>query len=522
MRNACLSFGILICGIWAWSSSYAATESVLVKGTFSPDVMEIEITYPEGHPPIVRLKSLAAETPITPVRPSTVAADLLKMVAQVKSFGECQASSEWRNGSVVMGSTAPKATLCGHLLMLRERKAPLDLLSYDTLSLRGETTGPVVIHLLDEAAERREHAVAVIRVVGRFDLKVPLKSAARQLDLRRVVAVSIVPESETSHIVLESLMVLHQSAGRQSRTKRGFWVWKYREALTDPDGLLETCLRLGCERILVQMPDLEDSEDLWTAYARFLEVAHRRNIEAFALDGYPEAVQTPGPLIAKIRRLLKIVDRKNLDGVQLDLEPYLLEDWAIQDGAYAGYLDTIDTVKSVLAGMRFSIVMPFWFTSQSAGDRPVAFSVMDRVDEVAVMSYRTDMTELRTIAEDSLRYGDLAGVPVWLAVETRPLPVERQVLLKRSARRDLADAYLDRPGRQVIFRTPPEQSDSSDWFRVHHRLTVSPERLTFSGRSRTEVLKVWNDVLRAMPHASLAGVLIHDLEGFQALPEDAQ
>jgi hypothetical protein len=47
------------------------------------------------------------------------------------------------------------------------------------------------------------------------------------------------------------------------------------------------------------------------------------------------------------------------------------------------------------------------------------------VDEVAVMSYRTDLDDLRDITEHTLRYGDVVGVPIWLAVETRPLPVDR-------------------------------------------------------------------------------------------------
>jgi hypothetical protein len=43
---------------------------------------------------------------------------------------------------------------------------------------------------------------------------------------------------------------------------------------------------------------------------------------------------------------------------------------------------------------------------------------MDLADEVAVMSYRTDMDELQAIARDTLRYGDLVGIPVWLALSS--------------------------------------------------------------------------------------------------------
>ena len=39
--------------------------------------------------------------------------------------------------------------------------------------------------------------------------------------------------------------------------------------------------------------------------------------------------------------------------------------------------------------------MPFWLTAQFARNRAVAFAVMDLADEVAIMSYRTHLEELR-------------------------------------------------------------------------------------------------------------------------------
>jgi len=513
MRRVALTFAVVVYA----SSAGASTASVNITGTLPVDVQEIEIIYPDGKLPTVTLKTRHASPMAVPVRPAAATVDLLKMVTKVTAFGECEAGSEQKLGAVVLDTTSRGKDLCGHVLMLRRADAPQDLLSYNTLHLRGETTEPVLISLIDEASDRRESAVPVIRVNGRFNLRVSLRPSARRLDMRRVVAASVIPETGRAHVILQNLTVEHVGAGRRTATKRGYWVWKYREAVKDPDAMLGTCLRLGCHRILVQMPDMNDPESLWKAYASFLKTAHGRHIEVFALEGYPEAVDAPGPLIAKIQRLLTMVDRKSLDGVQLDLEPYLLPGWAMDKGAYSRYLDTVDAIKAVLSGTRFSIVMPFWFTSQVARDRPVAFSVMDRVDEVAVMTYRTDVAELQTIAEDHLRYGDLAGVPVWLAIETRSLPVERHVILEQTSRRDLGDAFLDRPNRQVIFRTPPAESNSSDWFRVHHRVTVLPERLTFAGQSKTAVLKFWDDAVAAMPHISLAGVLIHDLEGFRAL-----
>jgi hypothetical protein len=103
-------------------------------------------------------------------------------------------------------------------------------------------------------------------------------------------------------------------------------------------------------------------------------------------------------------------------------------------------------------------------------------------------------------------------------VETRPLPLERHVVLRREARRELSDAYLDRAARRLFFTAPPVQGDL-DWFRVHHKTTVRPERLTFAGRSRQSVQAAVTAIWDTVPNPSLTGVLIHDFDGFLSLSE---
>jgi hypothetical protein len=404
-------------------------------------------------------------------------------------------------------------------LLLQQPGAQLDALSYDTLYLHGETTGRITLALVDEAAQRREENVLLTSVTGHFDLRVPLGPAAQHLDLRRLVALVVFPEATDISVVFTALALEQTPPPRQTGPGHGFWVWEYRQALTDPAATLETCQRQGCRRLLVQMPALEDPAELWTAYTQFLRAAHVRGIEAFALDGYPEAIHTPEPLLHKLRRLLALTAGQYLAGVQLDIEPYVLEDFFVDDTGFMRYLGVIEQVREALAGQaRLSVVMPFWLTAQLLRGRPVAFAVMDRADEVAIMSYRTDLNALRAIAEDTLRYGVLARVPVWLAVETVALPLERHVILKREPRRELADAYLDQTGQRLVLEPPPP-AEGLTWFRVHDRTTVWPERLTFAGQSRQQVRAAVATILDTVAHPSLAGVLIHDLNGFLALPE---
>ncbi|HXV69674.1 MAG TPA: hypothetical protein VD738_12205, partial [Nitrospira sp.] len=207
-------------------------------------------------------------------------------------------------------------------------------------------------------------------------------------------------------------------------------------------------------------------------------------------------------------------------GFQFDIEPYLLDGFFNDPRGFANYLETHARVKRALAGQaRLSVVMPFWLTAQSIHNRAVAFAVMDLADEVAIMSYRTDLEELRGLAEDTLRYADLVGIPVWLALETRPLPLEEHVRLQRVNRRELATAHLDRPKRQLVF-LPPSGGESRDWFRVVQRTTVRPERLTFAGQPRRQIESMIQALDHTVPNRAFTGVLIHDYTGFFALPQE--
>lgn len=179
------------------------------------------------------------------------------------------------------------------------------------------------------------------------------------------------------------------------------------------------------------MPHENDPPTLWSSYARLLQRATSSRLEAFALNGYPDAIYDPTPLTNKITRLRGLLLAGQLTGVQLDIEPYLLAKFS-DPLDYELYLHTIERMRQVLGNhARLSVVMPFWFGAKAIHNRPLDFEVMDRVDEVAVMSYRTDLDDLQGITERVLRYGDAEGMPVWLAVETRPLPVDRQVTLVR-------------------------------------------------------------------------------------------
>ena len=518
-----VAWGLLLMFALVLQSARAFPEEIVVPESISSEVDEIELLYSGENPvPAVSLKA-KTDSPLPPAsyRPSEPTLELLPGFSQGERFGNCETHTErvGHTTTIHLGTPIP----CGLRLPLQRQGQLLDALSYTTLHLRGTATGRATFSLVDHETDRREDNVPVITVTGPFDLHVSLREAGRRLDLRRLSALVVMADGGDVQLALEECTLIRETDAARSSPGVGFWVWDYRAAITDPHAMIKACQNAGCSRVLIQIPEISEDETLWASYATLFPFAKARHIDAFALDGYPEAIQEPGVLADKVKRLLALVHWDAIAGVQVDIEPYLLPGFFADESGPRRYLETIDHLKEAIAGRtRLSVVMPFWFTSPTVQGRPIAYSVIDRVDEVAIMTYRTEIDEIQAIADDTLRYGTLAQVPVWLAVETTPLPVERHVVLRREGRREFADAYVDDDRHRLVMEPPPHSVDTPRrlvWFRVHHRVTVGPERVTFAGRSRTEVRAMVKTIAQKTPNRSLAGVLIHDLKGFLALQE---
>jgi hypothetical protein len=497
---------------------------IIVSGPIPPSVYEIELTYVGEQPsPTVTLQGPPRPVSPLPYRPFVPILELQSGLGKAKSFGPCSGKMTNTDRGIDLRWSGEGGARCGQRIELRPGGVPIDLMSYQSLRLRGRATGQVVVALEDLAGGRREDNKLLATVTGLFDVTVSFKDIGRRLDLRYLTALVVFTETDGEQISFEQIEASQDASGGVRPPGTGFWVWNYRAAVQDPGSVFATCRMQACSRIMIQMPSQSDEDALWRDYAALLVKMQEDGIEALALDGYPEAIQEPHKLADKIQRLLGLVEPGALFGVQFDIEPYLVPGFLEDEAQLRRYIEAIERLKDAIAGRsRLSMVIPFWLSTPTIGGRPLAYAVMDRADEVAVMSYRTDLDEVQDIAEDILRYGDVIGTPVWLAVETTALPVEQHVVLRREMDPARAVALLDHDRGLLQWAPVPLMGASPslrEWFRIHHRFTVRPERLTFAGRSRAEVSMFVKQMLGTASHPSFAGVIVHDLDGFRALAE---
>lgn len=493
--------------------------SIPLPGPIPASIEEIAVIDIEGHPPQVEFRSSPPVRPLPRVEPRDHVVDLLSHARPISAEGDCSAARATTARGQAVRVTKTGVQACRVVILVAGTNAVLDGLSYDRLRIRGSATLPLGVSVAIRPSGVPLDPVPVSDGQGPFEASIRLVFFARHADLRDLAGLVLdLADATTGNVDIEEARLERGIAKEALPEPRvGFWVWDYRAMIADPEPMLALCRQERCLRLLVQMPELYESDDVWERYGRLLRRIRSESIEAFALDGYPDAVNDPERLAATIRRLLETMGDHPVDGIQLDIEPYLLPGFAGDADGYPRYLKAIEGLKTAVRGQtRLSIVLPFWFSTVRAGERPVAFAVIDLADEVAVMSYRTDVQEVAAIGRDILRYGDLAGVPVWLAIETRALPVERHSRFQRVYRREQATAYVDRSARQLVLRPLPG-GEESESFRLIERFEVRPDRVTFHGRSRRHVHGAITTLHRLVRSHSYAGVLIHDVTGYGLL-----
>ncbi len=178
-------------------------------------------------------------------------------------------------------------------------------------------------------------------------------------------------------------------------------------------------------------------------YRKLIAGAHARGFKVFALLGSAD-LRTheyilPEKRPAAVRMFSRILEfNKNtpdsssrFDGVNIDIEPYLLDDWSSARPLRAmQYLDLSVEFMRLKAAAGSSLLvgpaMPFWYdgiqdVEWNGRRRRLSEHVQDIYDYVALMDYRNvaeGSDSIMSLAQEELDYADRIGKNVMVGVET--------------------------------------------------------------------------------------------------------
>jgi hypothetical protein len=156
--------------------------------------------------------------------------------------------------------------------------------------------------------------------------------------------------------------------------------------------------------------------------------------QIYGLNGSPSDIYNYQHLINDIHKLSKIKkSNNNIIGYQVDIEPYLLAEYSSKrEEILQKYIDTLNSLKHVCHenGLKFSIVIPFWYSNLYIDNKNLAHIVVDIADEIVLMSYRSDLTKVIDISKDILSMGSFSNKPVKIGIELMKIEDEKHTIYK--------------------------------------------------------------------------------------------
>lgn len=444
-----------------------------------------------------------------------------------------------------------------------DRREYLDTSPFGVLSfwVRGEAGGEeVLLKVADVEWELKEDALAIGRLgdfvpAGRIETEwqravVPLHRLP--VRLVRTALASIVFEgtgegSATVYIRQVAFSVTPDDLPplgdpdvepfTHAEVPRATWVWNTTPLLADPaararlSDFLET---QGFDRVFLQLPGLPGETGrlgggAWDEKAFYDLIRRLRlaGLRVYALDGFRSyALAKHHPAVLDVvdrvvRHNLEAPPDARFDGLHHDIEPYLLVGFhgTRRDQILIDYLHLVEEAARRVreAGLAYGLDIPFWYDAPDEESyepvevafrgirKPASEHLIDLVDEVTVMDYRTtgygaDGTIRH--GRDELEYAASVGKTLWIGLETGPLPDEDLLYVRgrpqSGPRTDpgeylIAEAFGDST-RMTLEQMPepdvaagvsrPEGRDAADdgrlWWKVARRVPVPADKISFA------------------------------------------
>ena len=396
----------------------------------------------------------------------------------------------------------------------------------------------------------------------------PLSNGAGQIQIKDLAFCA-----EPSPLPELSPPVINQTDSKLRQ--QALWVWNTSEIQASKE-LQQDLLRFlqghGFTRVFLQLPEgtigggapgeiTLDPEKL----RPLLSSLNRSGVAVLALDGFknyalPEWHDGVLRTVDHVIRYNRESDpSERFSGIHYDVEPYLIQGFGgpRRPAFLQGYLELLEkiVVKTKPSQILFGADIPSWYDAvdgPSGKPVPVTFRgvskpasehVIDLVDEVAIMDYRTaayGADGVIAMAQDELAYASRQGKPVFIGLETTELPDEELVDFSgvpfSNLTRKVPDSsfvvlipgkgaatlHLLSPAQWPALRGELESLGvdvaSLLWWPIRSTTVVPGHRLTFSSLGAVQMHQTMFEAQSELSHfSSFAGFAVHDYVGYRRL-----
>lgn len=209
------------------------------------------------------------------------------------------------------------------------------------------------------------------------------------------------------------------------------WIWQAELIGTEKQEILAFCKRNNISLINLRI----DMEQPYEYYRQFIREAAANGIEVHAVGGHPAwALAANQPRMMKLAKWVKQYNLaaspdEEIKGIQLDVEPYLLERWETDQTALlkewqANVKAFIKEAKTD-SDLQISTALAFWLDeipTPNQPDLPFSKWMISQFDAVTIMAYRDTLTGsngILNVAESELSDADELNKPAIIAVNMK-------------------------------------------------------------------------------------------------------
>ena len=446
-----------------------------------------------------------------------------------------------------------------------------------TFSIRGaKGDEDLVLQVADYAWEKKEDSLKVgkVKVTKEWQqVWVDLTQLPKGLDKKGLASIVFqVQGDQQGAVYLKNLaftkkkdipipISIDKQRSRSTDPKKAMWLWEAEKIFAggnEEAALLAFCKAWGMTDLFVQIPyeaalaSLPEAgrtpEAGWkirwnpTPFRSLNRQLQAAGIRVHALDGDPRYAleEYHGRVLAFIGKIAEynksVPQEERFVGIRYDIEPYLLPNFGgvQKEAVLKQYLSLLEKSKLLTqkAGLELGVDLPFWFDGQNeffepsaaVGGRPMSELIIDRVDTVGIMDYRTVAYGADGVIAhggDELAYASKRGKKVFVGLETVWLPNETQLEFQRQRGGRGAAIVIGELGDGRARLTLNFKGGTGAYTLSQTRSVDLPSsKITFFGKTKRDLQDVMEGADREFSGTpSFLGFAIHSYEGFRPWSE---
>ena len=187
---------------------------------------------------------------------------------------------------------------CGLVFRL-SASAPLNLAAVDSLEIAGSFSGRWRLAIADLSGYLLNDNQSTDIIIGPKGASLGLAPLVKKIDLTKVMSLVFLLDSSEGSASLEQIK-FSQSLLAAAPKPHGIWMWNNRLVPGHEEEVVGHLVSHGIGRVYLQIDDDPGR------FLLFVEAAGKKGIEVFALDGDPEYVKNPEPLLRRISKVANL------------------------------------------------------------------------------------------------------------------------------------------------------------------------------------------------------------------------